>query len=202
MQVLKIIFYLFAATFIVGCTAASGPIKAYGKNVTVDKESLSIIYLPPDIELLEVDGMEIDTPFIEEGHNEVHIPPGMHQVAVKYAANWGDATSGGMVKSAPVVLGVNIAPKSSYYIKFNKPKDQWQAEHLANSFAPWMENASGKKLKIVKNLRGGNKLTSGNKSMTGQPSMSGKAPLEKLKFWWKKASFKEKKAFESWMGGN
>lgn len=197
----KLFNFLFLAIFIAGC-GASGPIKGYGENTAVDKETLSIIYLPPEIELLEVNGMETDTPFIEEGHNEIHIPPGNHQVALKYAVFWGDGTSGSMVKSASVVLGLNIAPKSSYYIKFKRPKDQWQADQLAANFAPWMEDASGKKVKIINNLAGGNQLTSGQGASPGQQFMSGNTPLLKLKYWWKNASFKEKKDFESWMNGN
>lgn len=199
MRVLKLFFVLFMAIFIAGCAGANGPVKAYDESVAIDKASLSTIYLPPEIELLEVDGMEMETPFIDAGYNEVKIPPGNHQLAVKYAVFWGDPTSGSMVNSEPVVLGLTIAPKSSYYIRLNKPKDQWEAEHLANTFAPWMEDASGKKVKIVNNLQ---LLTSGKQSKTGQQFMSGNTPLDKLKFWWKNAGYKEKKAFEKWMGSN
>lgn len=200
MRVLKLFLFLFIAIFIAGCAGVSGPIKGYDENLAVDKETLSTIYLPPEIEFLEVDGMEMKTPFIEEGYNEVYIPPGDHQVALKYTAYWGDASSGSIVNSKPVVLGLSIAPKSSYYIRFKKPKDQWEAQHLADNFTPWMENASGKKVKIVNNLAGGRLLTSGTPSKTGQPS--GKGSLQKLKFWWRNASYKDKKAFEKWMGNN
>jgi len=193
MGILRLGFYVCVVIFVAGCATAEGPIKAYDETTVVDKQSLAIIYLPPEIELLEVDGIETNTPYIEEGRNEVHITPGNHQLAVKYSSYWGDTSSGSMVRSAPVVLGINVSAKSIYSMKFKKPKDQWQAEHLANSFAPWLEDASGKKVEVINTLPGGNRLTGVNSSMGGN------TPLQKLKFWWKNASFKDKKAFEKWM---
>lgn len=202
MRVLKLFLFFFMSIFIAGCAGVSGPIKGYNENLAVDKETLSTIYLPPEIEFLEVDGMEMKTPFIEEGYNEVHIPPGNHQVAVKYVAYWGDASTGSMVNSEPVVLGLSIAPKSTYYFRFKKSEDQWDAQNMADNFVPWLEDASGKKVKNVNNLAGGRLLTSGKPSMTGQQFTSGNTPLDKLKFWWKNAGYKEKKTFEKWMGNN
>lgn len=202
MQLLKSVFFVFIVAFVAGCSAAKGPIKAYDTNAAIDKESLSAIFLPPEIELLEVNGSQMETPFIETGYNEIHIPPGKHQLAVKYSAYWGDAVSGSMVKSDPVVMELNIAPKSTYYLKYKQPKDQWEALQIAGTFLPWIEDASGKKIKVIDNMSGGGMLTSSVRSASGQNAMPGHAPLENLKFWWKKASYKDKKEFETWMGNN
>lgn len=81
MRLIKIIFLLHVFVALTACTA-SGPIKAYDDKTLIDKSALSIIYLPPEIEILEADGVELDTPYIESGYNEVHLSPGEHQVAV------------------------------------------------------------------------------------------------------------------------
>ncbi len=201
-NIFKLYCYFFTAILFTGCATANDPINVYDENLVLDKKMLSIIYVPADIEVLEVDGMQIKPPFIEQGYNTVVISAGSHRLTVKYVALWGDATSGSIVSSKPVVLSFDIAPKSTYYIKFNIPKDPWQAEHLANIFAPWMEDASGKKVKTVNHQAAKKLPISASKSMMKQALTPGDSSLDKLKFWWKSASFKEKKAFENWMGEN
>ncbi len=195
MKMLTVPFYLSMIVFVTACSTTNVPIMTYDEALVLDRENVSVIYFPAEIELLEVDGQEIKTPFIAEGYHEVRILAGKHQLALKYVAFWGDATSGSIVSSKPVVFGLDITPKSTYFIKYAKPRGQWQAEHLANTFAPWVETASGKKVTTVHDK------VSGKKRMT-QPLKSVNTPLQKLKFWWKNASFKEKKQFEGWMGNN
>jgi len=197
---LKSFFYFFVSIFMVACATADGPIMAYDEASGLDKSSLSTIYLPASIELIEVDGMVIKTPFITKGHNVVSIPAGSHQLALKYVAFWGDALSGSMVRSKPVVLTMDIAPKSEYFVRFKQPQDQWQAEHLANVFTPWLEDAVGNKVKTVQHRTTNKRLTQQDNSSRNEPSAPGKEPLQNLQYWWGKASYKDKKAFENWMG--
>lgn len=204
MNFFKILFPGLLLSALAGCTVASGPIKAYPSDAAVDPTQLSILYLPPEVELLEADGMETATPYITSGYNEVHLLPGRHQLAVKYVEFWGDADSGSMVKSAPVIFSLVTVPKAKYYLKYKKPGDQWEAQAMAGKFSPWLEDEQGARYNI-KQIRYGTKaLTSGSPSMTtaAAPYADGGSPLDKLKYWWKQAGYKEKKAFEQWMNAN
>ena len=201
MNSIKLISQLFVL-FILSACAAQGPIKAYDEKAVTDTTNLSILYLPPEIELVEADGKAFDTPLVESGYNEVHFMPGHHEIAVKYVKFWGDPTSGSLLASKPVIFSVDLQAKSKHYIKFDKPADQWAAQSLVNKFSPWIEDANGVKMQVVAGRYGTKTLTNGKGSAMSTAPKGSDTPLEHLKFWWKNASFKEKKAFEGWMNQN
>ena len=200
MKYMKFLLGAFILT-LQGC-GTGGPIIGYDESSSVNKESLSIIYLPPEIDMLEIDGTKKDSPFIESGYNEVHVTPGQHQIAVRYMKFWGDNTSGNIIKSKPVVLSLHISPKSKYYVKYKIPEDGWQAVELSNKFSPWVEDASGSKLTDVRKLVGGSMLTSSAEMNKPSHLPKGTSPLENLKYWWKQAGYNDKKLFEKWMSKN
>jgi len=198
MRLIKVILYIYIFT-VLGACSAQGPIKAYDEKTVIDRSGFSILYLPPEIEIIEADGIQLDTPYIETGYNEVHIPPGEHQVAVKYAKYWGDASSGSLVASKPVIFRFKLKEKSKYYMKYKKPEDQWGAQHMVSRFSPWVEEASGSKLKTTVSHFGMQSLTSTNNTAGAKQAVTAKQPLERLKFWWENANYKEKEAFRNWL---
>lgn len=201
MYSIKLIFQLFLLFTLSAC-AAEGPIKAYDEKAVTDTVSLSFLYLPPEIELIEVDGKSFDTPLITAGYNEVHLLPGRHQIAVKYLKFWGDATAGSLVASKPVIFDLNVQAKAKYYLKYDQPKDELAAQSMVQKFSPWLADQHGVKVQVASGQHGTKTLTSGNNAGSASNAPTGDIPLEQLKYWWKSASFKEKKAFESWMNQN
>jgi len=198
MQFIKSILFMCVLTALAACVA-QGPIKAYDETSTVDKARLSIIYLPPEIEIVEADGKEYDTPFIETGYNEIHMLPGKHNIAVKYSRFWGDASSGGVVSSKPVVYSFETMANTKYFMKFNKPQDQWSAQVMVRRFSPWIEQEGGKQLKTEKTMTAHNLLTTGKSATTAKQFVAGKNPFEMLKFWWENANYAEKQEFKKWL---
>lgn len=200
MQLFKIFFIWFAAVILLtGCGATTGPIKAYDEGTQADTGNIGILYLPAEIELLEIDGKEVSSPYIQTGYNEVHFLPGKHALAVKYVQYWGDQISGGMVRSDPVIFKFEIKDKEQYYLRFEKPKDQWEALKIAKRFNPWLEarNAPGKTVKSEQMFD--KSLTSSNFANLSDNQKAATRPLNELKFWWTKASHDEKQEFQKWL---
>lgn len=182
-----------------GCGASSGPIKLYDESEIQNTSNIAIIYLPPEIELIEADGQELDTPYIETGYNEVHLLPGKHVLAVKYVKFWGDEISGSMVRSGPVLFNIQIKGRERLYMNFDRPKDHWSAQGMAKRFQPWLEDKAGKKRDIKGSQFYSGSLTLPNSAAGSNKAMSAKEPLSELKFWWDKASYDEKEAFKKWL---
>jgi len=203
MRQAKIIIFLASIAMLISCSA-SGPIKAYDEGAVKDKNQLAIIYVPPELEVEDVDGVAKNTPFIESGYNEIHLLPGQHDVTVSYERFWGDAASGNMVSSKPVTLSLQVEAGLEYVIKIKTPQDQWQAEQLATNFKPWIESKSGQKLAIKRKKYKVSQTPVEAKSTTGtglsaEEIVARQNPLEKLKFWWKLAEKKDRQAFQSWV---
>lgn len=199
MQVYRRLIFSFVVVSLAGCFGSSGPVKTYDEATVKDTSKVSILYLPPAIELLEVNGMEYDTPFIETGKNEVHLLPGKHVLAVKYVKFWGDETSGSMVRSEPVIFNLDLKGKEKITMEYTRAKDQWAAQAMVKRFKPWLEDAQGKKLKTK-----GSQFFSGSLTLTSSAAGSAKAiaskePLSELKFWWDKATHDEKQNFKKWL---
>lgn len=198
MSLLKVIFQVFLL-ILLGACGAQGPIKVYDQQAITDTANLAILYLPPEIELVEADGMVFETPFIETGYNEVQLPPGHHEIAVKYVKFWGDASSGNLVSSKPVIYSLELANKTKYFMKFTRPKDQWDAQDMVDRFSPWIEDENGVKVKVTGTQYGTKTLTDVNRTVTAKQFVEGNNPLEKLKFWWKNSNREEKEAFKKWL---
>ncbi len=198
MYFIKVIFQVLIV-LILGACAAQGPIKVYDERTKPDLSNINIIYLPPEIELLEADGMVFETPYIETGFNEVHLLPGHHEIALKYAKFWGDPSSGRMITTKPVVFSIDLTNKSKYFVRYDKPEDIWGAQALIQKFSPWIEDDKGVKLKVSATQLGTASLTNINKSVTARQFVEGNNSLEKLKFWWKNSTGGEKAAFKKWI---
>ena len=198
MYYVKKIFPVFLL-LLLGACGAQGPIKVYDEKATSDLTNISIIYLPPEIELVEADGMAFDTPYIETGLNEIHLLPGHHELALKYEKYWGTPPSGSLASTKPVVVSFELTKKSGYYLKYSKPEDQWAALAMMDKFSPWLEDKNGVKLKVAVTHAGGTSLTNVNKTVTARQFVEGNNPLEKLKFWWKNSSREEQEAFKKWL---
>ncbi|MDH5408065.1 MAG: DUF2057 domain-containing protein [Gammaproteobacteria bacterium] len=203
MNILKITISTVLLAMIAGCSG-SGPMKAYDEATVTDKNQLAIIYLPPDLEVEEVNGIKQDTPFIETGFNEVHVLPGKHNIVLAYERFWGDAASGHLVSSKPVTLTLDVNAGQKYVIKFKVPKDQWDATLLVSNFRPWVETKSGQKIAtkstIGKVINASTDKTSGSSSgLSAEEIVARQKPLEKLKFWWKLADKDDRKAFQKWL---
>lgn len=190
---------LLGLVLLAGCVAADGPIKTYDEKSVKDTSKISILYLPPAVDIVEVDGEEYETPFIEQGFNEVHLLPGQHILSVKYVQYWGDVTSGNLVKSSPVIFNLNTKGNEKLYLKYDIPKDEWQAQRLAGRFKPWIENKDNKGTK-VKGSQYYSRDSSSDKGMTALGNkVVLKNPLTELKFWWEQASYDEKQIFKKWL---
>ena len=191
--------YLLIILGLVGCAGAGGAIKTFEESEVKDKNRIAVLYLPPAVELLEADGIEYDTPFIETGHNEVHLLPGKHVLAVKYVQFWGNEVSGNMVYSDPILFNLDVEGTETIYLNYERPKDIWAAQAIAKRFSPWLEDASGNKLAVK-----GSQFFSGSLTMTSSAAGSAKAiaskePLSELKFWWERATYDEREAFKKWL---
>ena len=198
MRIIKIISVLLFMTGLAGC-GASGPIKVYDEKTMTDLSKISVLYLPPEVELVEANGEEYDTPYIETGYNEVHLSPGQHALALKYVKYWGDGVSGSMVVSSPVMFNVKTKGNEKFYLKFKKPKDAWDAQTLAKRFSPWIETADSKREKIKGSQFFSGSVSSGKGATAPNGRVKLMNPLKELKFWWEKATYKEKEAFKQWL---
>ena len=210
----------------VACSTASGPIRTFEPAGVNNAQPISRIYLPPDIEVLAIDGIEVKTPFIIDGFNEVQLLPGQHKVAVAYEKLWGDATSSAMVKSQAAILELEVTQQQDYFLKFPIPTDVSEAEALSKNFRPWLETSDRKhavqtKMNVsetsmigrlsgssqasvatgggVVNLTRQDKLSPGNSTMSAEEIVARQNPLDRLKFWWKLADKKDKTAFQHWL---
>ncbi|MDH5446882.1 MAG: DUF2057 domain-containing protein [Gammaproteobacteria bacterium] len=181
------------------CFGTSGPIKAYDTATVQGTPKISILYLPPAIELLEIDGVEYESPYIETGFNEVHLLPGKHVVTIKYVKYWGDGTAGSMISSKPILFKLETKGGEKLTVNYTRPKDQWSAQIMVNRFKPWIENNDNKKSNIK-----GSQFYSGSLALTGRSSgveggVKTREPLSELKFWWDKATYAEKEEFKKWL---
>lgn len=203
MLAVKRVISLLLITIIAGCSS-SGPMKAYDEAAVTDKSQLAIIYIPPDLEVESVDGVEQDTPFIETGFNEVHVLPGKHDIELTYERFWGGASSGYLISSNPVTITMKAEAGKKYIVKFHAPKDQWQAEMLISNLKPWVESKSGQKI-ATKTVKGkapnisAAKAKASSSPLSAEEIVARQKPLEKLKFWWKLAEKKDRKAFQKWV---
>lgn len=203
MKYIKMGVWGFLFSVLGACSTASGPIKAYDESAGIDPGRLARIYLPPEIDLLEVDGVEKDSPFIEQGLNEIQLLPGKHEITIKYQKYWGSEVSGSMVSSDPVTFHLDIGASESYTLKFPVVKDIWGATSMAAKFKPWLEDKKGTRLAVKQVKSGVISLRSpATATMSAEEIVSRQKPLEKLQFWWKLADKKDRKAFRRWIVEN
>ncbi|MDH5181539.1 MAG: DUF2057 domain-containing protein [Gammaproteobacteria bacterium] len=203
MRFYKYMLGMVLLPLLVACGAtATGPIKGYDSSTSVDTAQLARIYLPPEIEVLDVDGEVKSTPYITEGMNEVHLLPGEHEMTVKYVKYWGDDVSGSLVRSDDVTLRFTVAASGEYVLKFPQVKDNLSASLMVKKFSPVLEDKQGGRLAARKMHNRGQRISqppNEESSLDAADIVAKQKPLEKLQFWWKLADKEERKAFQRWV---
>lgn len=190
-------FAFVAVLGLIGCSTASGPIKGYDGKGNIPLEQLARVYFPPAINVVEVNGIEKDTPFIVDGMNELHLTPGTHEVTLEYEMRWGSEVSGSLVQSDEVTLRVDVQAGDELVIKFPAVNDIWEATTMAKKFNPWLENKKGGRVSSRKVKH--NVLNKGNSNLSAEEVVARQNPLKKLQFWWKLADKKDREAFQKWV---
>jgi len=205
------------------CSTASGPIRTFAAEDVKDPGQISRVYLPPEIEILAVDGFEVKAPYIAEGFNELQLLPGKHKIAVFYKKLWGDAASGYIVKTQAAILELEVTKQQDYFLKFPVPASLAEAEALKSNFRPWLETSGQKRVATTKRTvdtsfmayvsgssnasiaTGGGVMNLTrpddvpSSTMSAEEIVARQKPIERLKFWWKLADKKDKAAFQHWL---
>ena len=141
---------------------------------------------------------------------EYHISTGRQIIGLQYSNSFpNDEHEEEIVKSATVFIQFQALPNKNYITQFDSPKDMQQAKQLANNFKPEIYNGN----QIVSEFMDNYAVIQEDDifSMLNKQKREGEisrelpqeeTPLAKLKYWWSKASSKERETFSEWKNRN
>lgn len=226
------------------CAGAAGPIRLYEGTKKPDDE-IARLLVPSELEVVAIDGEELDVPYVPDSQYQVELLPGDHQIAVVYSEYWGDPTVGNLVVSDAFYFRIALAAGSTYMFKHDAPEDLMNADISPRDIKIWLEQPqTGQTINAVsrgtygtllaRTIRqlGTGKEAGKPKAVVNSPAIdSGEMDSEKqtaatsqtlatqndssallaeqiisqqnalvrLKFWWKMADGKQRKAFQVWI---
>jgi uncharacterized protein YccT (UPF0319 family) len=235
-------FWAITGAIILTASACASPVKSvqvYPGPARPDTEVAKVL-VPPELEILTVDGEDIEVPFADVSDYELRLLPGPHELVMVYQKLWGNEAQAKLVVSDAVGVQLDAKAASSYQLEYEHPRNVDAAEQSARDFKVWVvDPATGQRTEsyfvesygppLNRALR--NVFSKGDKPGTqratpvpnpaqasvtaGATSASGNSnqdpavaaeqviaqqdALDRLKFWWKLADDKQKRAFRIWI---
>ena len=224
------------------CASIKDPVQVYEGAKRPDSEIVKLL-MPYELKVEQLDGKDLDTPYVPGGYYQIHLLPGEHQIMVFYEEYWGDATSGAIEISDIFNFKLTTTAGNRYIFKHTGPTDPVYADSgdSARDINIWVKQQdTGQNTQAVNRVAGGffasitgqsaGDIKAGVVETTVKPPattditstsptvvepvlakddttstvlaaeqiISQQDALERLKFWWKMADDKQRKAFQAW----
>lgn len=207
---------LVLSASLIACSA-TGPVRFYSGPPKA-KDKLAIVEVPAAINVLSIDGKEVDSPSKDSGSYEVQLEPGHHLIEFRYELFWGTFESGKLVKSKHTGVDAVFKAGDTYAIRYKKPQDADEAADFFSDFhATLVDLSTGKQYSSyeIKDLAAmlATQQARTNSSTAAQATTTASAasampnaetatkadPVKRLKFWWLMANEQQRKQFTDWM---
>lgn len=215
------IFMFGCIAFVAGCATPAGPIQVYQGSKRPQDEIMTLI-VPTALEVLAVDGKEIDLPYFTGKDYKMELLPGIHKLQVIYKESWGDSTSSAVVVSDVSSFRLSAVAGTTMMLKHDGPRDLVTASRFSDMPTIWLFDPDTDQRiqpyaieKYVPALfRAMHLSTSDTKiarTMSAEQSSSmavaedmvmQQDALQRLQFWWKMAGEQDRKAFKAWLAKN
>ncbi|EAT11602.1 DUF2057 domain-containing protein [Bermanella marisrubri] len=188
------IIILFALSFIFGCSH-TGPIRLY-PGETLDSKQEAILVLPEALDLLKINNENIpaSTFAFRTSQSELRLAPGPNRLTIQYRTLW-DVSSDQhqIVESGPIEFDVNLKGNHTYQFNWQTPASLENAIefsnnpkiHIVGDQQSWLGNHQAKQSDLILIA---DPSTHSNKSENN-------IALDKLQYWWQRASLDEREAF-------
>ena len=207
------------------CSSHTGPVQVYDGPKLPSQEVVKLIALS-SLEVLAVDEKEIDLPYFSGKHYEMELLPGSRKLKVIYRETWGTPDSSSvLVVSDASLFQWNAKAGAAYLLKHDGPADTEQVDDFRKLPNIWLvDPETGRRIEPYAREKYGAPVvrmfrksalsdTASAADARKQPSAGtmGSAlqaedivmqqdALKRLKFWWKMADERDRKAFREWMG--
>lgn len=102
------------------------------------------IVLPEQLEVVTVNGLEIDGPrgMLGKGETILEVSPGRYEVITFYRELWERGDQHEVLRSDPVLFVVDAAAGQHYRLDYARPGTMAEARALAEDFSGWVEDVS------------------------------------------------------------
>lgn len=115
------------------CASPVKPVQVYPGPARPDSEVAKVL-VPPELEILTVDGEDIEVPFADISDYELRLLPGSHELVMVYQKLWNDEATGKLVVSDAVGVQLDAKAASSYQLEYERPRNMDAAEQSARDF--------------------------------------------------------------------
>jgi len=206
------------------CANVAEPVLMYVGEKRPDAEIVRI-QLPSALEVLNIDGKELEKNYVGDGFYLIEVLPGRHNIQVAYVELWGDPTSSFPATSNIFQFNILAAAGRYYEFKHNGPYDLIAAESaLVSELDIWLVQVDTGQTIYADNIKvyGSivNRVLGTAGSLTKQEnqiptsaevivSQNGSAQsalaaeqiiieqdaFKMLQFWWQQADVKQRNAF-------
>lgn len=92
------------------------------------------ITVPAELEVVQINGVDTDSPSMESGSYIIEIPKGENQLVIKYLKNWNDNEESGMiVESSPIVIRYHFPENQNFSLSIPAIDDYDTAESFSEN---------------------------------------------------------------------
>ena len=157
------------------------------------------IRIPQKLVALEVDGVEVSLPALLTDPYDLRLSPGEHTVVLEYYATVGTGSDRTVVPSEPFAVNVVTTPGSLYKMDYEGEENIVKSDLAAPAPRVSVTDLSGG-VNVATQLAEVPAAPSAPTSGTTSAETSAQQdPIERLKFWWERASEADRAAFRTWL---
>lgn len=218
---LKSITFLCLFLFSLGLTGCSGQRQVVQVGQTPNP---AYIYVPAELDVYEISGEKVSSPKLHSGHYTIKTQSGRQEFVVQYIQNWNTVDDIGQIVRWPSMsIVADLKAGKAYQLNYMRPKNYGEALALRKKPRIWLTNSSGLQVaanmlpyrkdgltpEILRERPKGKYHTQNVPAKTtmappsvdiSEPSPESEGVLQQLKYWWNRASKKERQAFWNWLG--